>query len=89
MNDIYYCNYYIDLINDTYEQIISVDYLEEYIPKNGNAQETINMWLNLDVSDDFIKDVRKFTNLHTLRERMKNKSILSMELNSKKQVGQE
>lgn len=42
------------------------------------------MWLNLDVSDDFIKDVRKFTNLHTLRERMKNKSILSMELNSKK-----
>lgn len=84
MNDIYYCNYYIDLINDTYEQIISVDYLEEYIPKNGNAQETINMWLNLDVSDDFIKDVRKFTNLHTLRERMKNKSILSMELNSKK-----
>ena len=84
MNDIYYCNYYIDLINNTYEQIISVDYLEEYIPKSGNAKETIDMWVNFGVSEDFIKDVRKFTDLNTLRERMKNKSILNMELNSKK-----
>lgn len=84
MNDIYYCNYYIDLINNTYEQIISVDYLEEYIPKSGNAKETIDMWLNFGVSEDFVKDVRKFTDLNTLRERMKNKSILNMELNSKK-----
>lgn len=84
MNDIYYCNYYIDLINNTYEQIISVDYLEKYIPKNGNAKEAINKWLKIGVSEDFVKDVRKFTDLNTLRERMKNKSILNMELNSKK-----
>ncbi|MCI5656031.1 MAG: ATP-binding protein [Ruminococcus sp.] len=84
MNGIYYCNYYIDLINNTYEQIISVDYLEEYIPKSGNAKETVNLWLEFGVSEESFEDVKKFTDFHTLRERMKNEGILSMEFHSKK-----
>lgn len=82
MNDIYYCNYYIDLINNTFEEIISVNYLKEYIPKRGNAKEAINLWLKRGVSKESVDEAKKFTDLDTLRERMTNKSILSIEFHS-------
>lgn len=83
MSNIYYSNYFIDLTDGTFFEISSVDCLEEYVERKGDAEKAFAAWIHQELREDFVEELTKFTDLSTLAERMRDITVLNQECVSK------
>ncbi len=79
LSNIYYAQYRIDLITGQAVEITSVEKVQRYIPKEGDAQYYLNVMCDKLIVADYNDEMRRFVDLSTLKERMKDKNIVSHE----------
>lgn len=75
--DIYTCAFCIDLEDYYYRELSSVDYIQSYIAREGDAREAIEKWLHAGVSDDERDKMRAFADLDTVADRLGDEKIIS------------
>lgn len=79
LSNVYYACYSIELDKNIGIEIKSVDKIRKFIPKKCAAQEgLVTMCDNL-IKSDYNNEMRHFVDLSTLRQRMKDKNIISHE----------
>lgn len=79
MGKIYFATYYIDLENDSFEELSSKNSIRSTIGSTGPAQESLNLISELLVEPEFSEKMRNFINLSTLNERLANKDFVTYE----------
>lgn len=79
LGNIYYALYQIDLEKDTYKEIKSVEQITRYIPGVGVASDNLKVMCDKLILADYNDEMRKFSDLSTLRERLKNTDVVSHE----------
>lgn len=79
LSNIYYAQYRIDLTTGQAVEITSVEKVQRYIPKEGDAQYYLNVMCDKLIVADYNDEMRRFVDLSTLKERMKDKNIVSHE----------
>jgi diguanylate cyclase (GGDEF)-like protein len=84
MSDIYNSMHLIDLINNTVvEYHAPRDEVSEVISHADGADKMMKQIMVMTSEDDYCESALEFTNIHTIRDRMKDKKIISEELMSK------
>ncbi len=84
LSGIYFCTYYIDVKNDTYKEVTSLDFLQEYLANQGVASEGFRLWVETAVLEEHKEEMTDFLNLSNLSERMENRDSLSIEYRTRK-----
>lgn len=79
LSNIYYAQYRVDLTTGQEVEINSVEKIQRYIPAEGDAQFYLNVMCEKLIVEDYSAEMRRFVDLSTLNERMKDKSIISHE----------
>lgn len=82
LGNIYYALYLIHLLEDSYEEIKSVDQIAQYIPKTGKASEKLGIVCDKLIFRDYMDEMRRFTDISTIKTRLKNADIVSLEFMS-------
>lgn len=77
-SEIYFASWIVDFDEDTLDEINVPDFARDVAANNG-ATESLAYLVNKYVSDDFKDSMSDFMNIETLRERISNKEIISME----------
>lgn len=80
---VYFCNYYIDISEDTFTELNSLEFLSLFLGKKGKASEGFRIWREISVLSEYQNDVREFQQLDTLRERMGDKQAISIDFQTK------
>ena len=77
---IYKAVYYVDIRLDSFERVFSnVPEISAAIPKKGNATLTFEYFANEFVYPEFTDTILRFTNLHSLSDRLQNVPLISVE----------
>ncbi|SFB16425.1 Response regulator receiver domain-containing protein [Acetitomaculum ruminis DSM 5522] len=77
MSKIYYATYYVDLTNNTYEELSSIPFIHNIIGEKGIYTKRIKSIAGKVVSPEFTKKIREFLDLSTIDERLKGeKSVM-------------
>jgi diguanylate cyclase (GGDEF)-like protein len=80
LSKVYYCVYYLNMKNGSFVELNARDnVVHSMIGETGNSQEKLGFMTSKLVSDEFIGEVREFTDLSTLNERLKNKHYITIE----------
>lgn len=79
LSNIYYAQYRIDLATGQAVEINSVEKVQKYVPIEGDAQYYLNMMCEKLIIADYNDEMKSFVDLSTLKERMKDKNIISHE----------
>lgn len=79
LSKIYTSVYYIDIFQNYYMELASVENVHSYIGTTGNAQERLNFFCYHMMTPEYTQDMLKFVDLSTLDERMGQRRILSIE----------
>lgn len=79
MSEIYTSVYYIDLADNSFAEITSLDSVHEKIGAAGAAQERLNFFCKNMVTEEFTDELLDFVNLQTLGERLSGEKIVSKE----------
>lgn len=77
MSEIYTAVYYIDIENDNFIELSSVEPIHRHIGSSGNAQEKLNYFCRWMMTSDYTDELLQFVDLSTLNERMKNEKVIS------------
>lgn len=77
LSEIYTSVYVIDLKTKTFERVSSIPEIENKIGFIGSAEEKFNYFCDNLVLDECKDEMRAFTNLDTVKERLENKKIIS------------
>jgi len=83
MNKVYYYSYLIDLTNDLYVKLYSEEPFEQEREEVCSAQELMCRLCDTEVVQEHLVAMRKFTDLSTLQERLKDKDFITEEFISK------
>lgn len=76
---LYYSSYFVNLEDDTYTEITSLDQIRRAVQISGSASEgREKMCANL-IHEDFVDEVRSFTDFSTLDQRMVDTDVISMQ----------
>lgn len=74
MAGIYFCSYYVDMTNRTFVQIENrIEANDEFIGKSGDAAETLDRMCKHLVLPEYRNEVKIFTDLNTIDERLSKK----------------
>lgn len=84
LSGIYFCTYYIDVKNDTYKELTSLDFLQEYLANRGTASKGFRLWVETSVLEEHREEMMRFLNLESLSDRMKKRDSLSIEYRTHK-----
>lgn len=76
---IFFSTYYIDLVNDTYEELSSTDKIRGTIRTIGEAQAALNLMCKELILPEFYDVAHEFVDLSTLDERLKDKNFVTCE----------
>jgi len=79
MGKIYFSSFYIDLMNDTFEEISSINTIRNSIGKVGKDQESLFKMSAGLVLPEFSEGMREFVDLSTINKRLKNKDFISFD----------
>ena len=79
MSEIYTSVYYIDLEEQSFQEIFSSDDLHHSYGEKGNAKEYLKTAVEAFVKDDFKPVMRSFIDTDTLNERIGTKKIITQE----------
>lgn len=77
LSEIYTSVYYIDLENNHFREISSIPDVYSNIGEEGDAQERLNYFCHNMVTPEFTDELLEFVNLSTLKDRLKDKKIIS------------
>ncbi|MGN0575211.1 MAG: GAF domain-containing protein [Ruminococcus sp.] len=77
MSEIYTSVYYIDLLNNSYTELASIDSVHEHIGQSGNAQRNLDYFCHNMMTAEFTDDLLDFVDLSTLEQRLSNSRIIS------------
>lgn len=77
LSNVYYCIYYMDLHTDSYIWVSGADRVRKYIPDEGILSENLAKATELFSSKEYLDMLRKFNDLTTLKERMRNQDTIS------------
>lgn len=81
MNKVYFNSFYINLLDNTFEELSNVESVRKVIGKRGNAQESFQKICDNLISPETQDVFREFVDLSTLNERMKDKDVITCEYN--------
>ena len=79
MSKVYFASFYVDVLNDTFVEISSVESVRNAIGTFGKAQETLYMICDNMVSRETADNLREFVNLSTIDERMGETDVITCE----------
>jgi len=77
MGKIYFSTYYIDLENDSFEELSSKNNIRSEIGNVGRAQESLYIMCDKLIHPDYAEKIREFVDLSTINERLKNKDFVT------------
>ncbi len=77
MIKIYFAAYYIDIKEDSYVTLSSMDNINEVIKESKGAQDSLYLACDKLMVSDFKDEMKEFLNLSTLKERMKDREYLT------------
>jgi len=77
MNSLYFASYYIDLVNDTYIELNSMEGIRKTIKANGKAQENLNLACEKLILPEFTETMKEFFDLSTIQKRLRVKNVVS------------
>ena len=83
MSRIYYCNYLVNIDEETFVELTSKDYLKTYTSNTNNARVALNSWITLGCDPNFVESMLEFADLDTIRERLAKQDIITTECISK------
>lgn len=76
---VYYATYYINLEEDSYIEISSIDKIRQYIAPKGKAQEALYDMCDNIIDPEFVDDMKRFSDLSTLKERLRNNEVIPIQ----------
>ena len=79
MSEIYTSVYYIDIADNSFVEITSLDSVHNEIGAAGIAQERLDYFCKNMVTEEFTEELLDFVNLKTLGERLSGEKIISRE----------
>lgn len=79
MSNVFFALYFINLEENTFQEIISLDDIHHMMGKKGNAREALNHLTDELVGDAHRTLMRSFTNYETIDERLADKPIIIQE----------
>ncbi|MGN0689396.1 MAG: hypothetical protein ACI4KH_03125, partial [Oscillospiraceae bacterium] len=77
LSEIYTSVYYIDIPNNHFVELASVETVYDKIGHSGNAKETLEVFCHNLMAPEYTEEMLEFVNLSTLDERMKKSRIVS------------
>ncbi|MGN1338999.1 MAG: ATP-binding protein, partial [Oscillospiraceae bacterium] len=77
MSEIYTSVYYVDIAENYYVELSSVDSVHEHIGSTGNAQDRLDFFCRNMMTSEFTDELLEFVDLSTLNERMNSGHIIS------------
>ncbi|MGN1423782.1 MAG: response regulator [Oscillospiraceae bacterium] len=77
MSEIYTSAYYIDISNNRYTELSSVDAVHGHIGSYGDARKNLEFFCRSMMTPEFTEELLGFVDLSTLDERMKQQRIVS------------
>lgn len=77
MSEIYTSVYYVDIENDHYTELSSIDNIHDHIGPSGKAQEALNFFCKNMMTPEYTEELLEFTNISTLNERINQERIIS------------
>ncbi|MGN0639225.1 MAG: response regulator [Huintestinicola sp.] len=77
MSEIYTSVYYVDIANDRYTELASMDIVHEHIGSSGNARESLEFFCRNMMTPEYTEELLRFVDISTLDERMKQERIIS------------
>ena len=85
-SEIYYAIYNINLNTDYMEQISEPNKMYKIANDRGIASEKLMDFCTFQIHEDYQEEMRKFFDLSTLRERLKEKNFVSREYPNKQGI---
>ncbi len=79
ITDIYYSMHLIDMADYSIESLESNSLMDRVIKNGKNAADMLVSIVNNTISPEYVEATLAFTDLSTLKERLKNKKIISMD----------
>lgn len=79
MSEIYTSVYYIDIAENSYVELASIDSVHEQIGSTGNAQEKLDFFCRNMMSPEYTDNMLRFVDIKTLDERLSGSRIISKE----------
>lgn len=76
MSNVYFGLYFIDLKNNTFQELISIDMIHHALGEKGEAREALRHMTRELVGDSYLPTMLKFTDYDTIDERLGTKPIL-------------
>lgn len=79
MSKVYFASFYVDVAKDTFEEISNIQSVRSAIGSTGKAQTALYMMCDNLVSPETADNLRRFVNLSTLDERMRDTDVITCE----------
>ncbi len=79
MSTVYFASYYINVKEDTYIELSSIDNVRKEVNSIGKAQETLNFAAERLVQPEYTALMKEFWDLSTINDRLREKSVVSIE----------
>lgn len=79
LGEIYTSMYYVDLVGGNFTELTSVDQIKREIGHSGPAQSGLDFFCSHMVDPQYRPDMIRFTDLETIRERMKDTNLITAE----------
>jgi len=77
MSKAYFVAFIVDMETSTFKEISSVENVRKVVGTEGDAQSAFGLFCEYMVSDDTVNELRSFTDLSTVNERMKDKEVIT------------
>ncbi|MBQ7503499.1 response regulator [bacterium] len=75
----FFTMYYLDLVNDIYQEVVSKDNVHELLGRNGKASEGLQLMVDKMVVDEDKTAISEFNRFDTIAERLRGKTSISQE----------
>ncbi|MGN0438778.1 MAG: ATP-binding protein [Lachnospiraceae bacterium] len=79
MSKVYFASFYVDVVNDSFEEISNIPSVRSVIGVVGKAQEALYTFCNKMVVPETTENMQEFVNLSTINERMKDTDVVTCE----------
>lgn len=79
MGKIYFATYYIDMVEDSYVELSSMESIHNMIGVGGKASEKLTFMCNHLILPTYVDKMREFVNLRSLNARLRNKNVVTIE----------
>ena len=79
MSKVYFASFYVDVANDTFEEISNISSVRDSIGASGRAQLALYKLCDNLISPETADKLREFVNLSTIDERMKDTDVITCE----------